>query len=108
MHASECWNGTIGLEDNFRIAIVRPTTVDCGILFVPPSVVVDIFVRTSTKSSSVRALKPGGRKLGGVVTASGFFECGIEHRRKLDYWCLLERFEDDVKYPERISWNSES
>ncbi len=63
----------------YRIAIVHPTTVDCGILFVPPPVVVDIFVRTNTKSPSIRALEPGGHKLGGVATTSSFFECGIEH-----------------------------
>ncbi len=44
MHASECWSGTIDVEDNFRIAIVSPTTVSHGILFMPPLVVVDFFL----------------------------------------------------------------
>jgi len=48
------------VEDNFRITIVHPMTIGCGILFVPPSVVVDIFVRIGTKSLSVRALEPEG------------------------------------------------
>ncbi len=44
IHASECWSGTIDVEDNFRIAIVSRTTISRGILFVPPSIVVDIFL----------------------------------------------------------------
>ncbi len=54
-------------------------TVNYGMLFMPPLVVVDIFVRTSMQSTSVLTLEPGGCKLGVVTTTSGFLECEIEH-----------------------------
>jgi hypothetical protein len=53
-------------------------------------------------------LELGGCKLSGVATASNFLEFEIEHWRKLDYQGLREQFEDDVEYPECISWNSKS
>jgi len=79
MHAFKCWSRTINLKNNFRIEIICPMTVNYGILFMPPLVVVDIFVHTSMKSTSVPTLEPGGCKLGGVPIASGFLECRIEH-----------------------------
>jgi hypothetical protein len=78
MHALECWSKTIIEKYDFRIEIVCPQTVACGILFTPPLVVVNIFVRVGMKSTSVSALEPAGCKLGGVATASGFLKCGIE------------------------------
>jgi hypothetical protein len=53
--------------------------VSYGILFMPPVVVVDIFVRTSMQSISVRTLEPRGCKLNVVAIASSFLECRIEH-----------------------------
>jgi hypothetical protein len=78
MHASECWSRIIIEKYDVKIEIVCPQTAACGILFTPPLVVVDIFVRASMKSTSVSTLEPAGCKLGGVGTASGFLECGIE------------------------------
>jgi hypothetical protein len=46
--------------------------VSYGILFMPPLVVVDIFVHISMQSTSVEVLEPGGCKLGGCNNI-GFF-----------------------------------
>jgi hypothetical protein len=78
MHALECWNRTIIEKYDFRIEIVYPRTVAYGILFMLPLVVVDIFVHTGMKSTSVPTFEPSGCKLGGVAMTSGFFKCGIE------------------------------
>jgi hypothetical protein len=59
--------------------------VGYGILFMPLLVAVDIFVRIGMQSTSVPALEPRRCKLGGVATALGFLECGIEHWKELDY-----------------------
>ncbi len=69
MHASECWNETIDVKDNFRIAIVSPMTGSPGVLFVPPSVIVDIFLRAHQREVDKRSTI-GGYKLGGVAIAS--------------------------------------
>jgi len=53
--------------------------VSYGILFMPPLVVVDIFVHISMQSTSVQVLQLGGCKLGVVATTLGFLECGVEH-----------------------------
>jgi hypothetical protein len=79
MHAFECWSRTINLKNNFRIEIICPMTVNYGILFMPLLVVVDIFVRTNMKSTSLPPLELGGCKLSGVATASNFLEFEIEH-----------------------------
>jgi hypothetical protein len=73
MHALECWNRTIIEKYDFRIEIVCPRTAACGILFMPPLVVVDIFVRAGMKLTSIPTLEPSRCKLGGVATALGFF-----------------------------------
>jgi hypothetical protein len=54
-------------------------TVSYGILFMPPLIVVDIFVRISMQSTSVQVLEPRRCKLGVVTTTLGFLECGVEH-----------------------------
>ncbi len=79
MHAFECWSKTITKKYNFRIEIIRPMTVSYGILFMPPLIVVDIFVHTSMQSTSVQVLEPGGCKLSVVATTSDFLECEVEH-----------------------------
>jgi hypothetical protein len=53
--------------------------VSYGILFMPPLVVVDIFVCISMQSTSVQVLEPGRCKLGVVATTLGFLECRVEH-----------------------------
>jgi len=53
--------------------------VNYGILFMPPLVVVDIFVCISMQSTSVRVLELERCKLGVVVTTLGFLECRVEH-----------------------------
>ncbi len=53
--------------------------VSYGILFMPPFVMVDIFVCISMQSTSVQALEPRGCKLGVVATTLGFLECKVEH-----------------------------
>jgi hypothetical protein len=53
--------------------------VSYGILFMPPLVVVDIFVHISMQSTSVQVLEPGGCKLGVVATTLDFLECMVEH-----------------------------
>jgi hypothetical protein len=60
-------------------------TISYGILFMPPLVVVDIFVHISMQSTSVQVLEPRRCKLGVVATTLGFLECGVEHWRTLDY-----------------------
>jgi hypothetical protein len=59
--------------------------VSYGILFMPPLVVVDIFVCISMQSTSVQVLEPGRCKLGVVATTLGFLECRVEHLKTLDY-----------------------
>jgi hypothetical protein len=54
-------------------------TVNYGILFIPPLVMVDIFVCNSLQSISVRVLELGRCKLGVVATTLGFLECRVEH-----------------------------
>jgi hypothetical protein len=63
---------------NFRIENICPMTISCGLLFMPPLVVVDIFVRINMQSTNVQVLELGRCKLG-VVTTLGFWECGVEH-----------------------------
>jgi hypothetical protein len=53
--------------------------VNYGILFMPPLVVVDIFVHINMQSTSVQVLEPGGCKLGVVAATLGFLECRVEH-----------------------------
>jgi hypothetical protein len=55
-------------------------TISYGILFMPPLVLVDIFVRIiNMQSTSVQVLEHGRCKLGVVVTTLGFLECEVEH-----------------------------
>jgi hypothetical protein len=80
MPASKCWSATADVGDDFRIAIVNPTTgsllrvrrlvayFEC-IVRASPSVVADIFLRTHQREINERSTI-GGRKLGGVATAS--------------------------------------
>jgi hypothetical protein len=54
-------------------------TVNYGILFMPPLVMVDIFVCISMQSTGVQVLEFGRCKLSVVATTLGFLECGVEH-----------------------------
>jgi hypothetical protein len=47
MHAFEWSSKTIKKGNNFRIEIIHAMIVSYGILFMPPLVVVDIFVHTT-------------------------------------------------------------
>jgi hypothetical protein len=85
MYASECWNKTITKKYNSRIEIICPRIVSYVVLFMPPLVVVDIFVFIHMQSTSVQVLEPGGCKLGVVTTTLSFLECEVEHWGKLDY-----------------------
>jgi hypothetical protein len=58
---------TITKKCNFRIENICPMISSYGILFMPPLVVVDIFVHVNMQSTSVQVLKFGGYKLN-VVT----------------------------------------
>ncbi len=67
MHASECWNMIITKKYNFKIENICPMIISYGILFMPPLVVVDIFVHINMQSTSVQVLEPGGCKLSVVA-----------------------------------------
>ncbi len=64
---------------NFRIENICPMIVSYGILFMPPLIVVDIFLCIIMQSKSVRVLEHGGCKLGVVATTLGFLECKVKH-----------------------------
>jgi hypothetical protein len=68
MHAFECLSRTIEKEKNLRIEIIHRMIVGCGISFMPPLIVIDIFVRTSMQSTVVRVLEPRRCRLGVVAT----------------------------------------
>jgi len=93
MHASECWSGTIDVKNNFRIAIVSPTTGSPGVLFVPPSVVVDIFLRAHQCEVNERSTI-GGCKLDGVAIASKAFQ---NARLKIEGNWITRVYENDSK-----------
>jgi hypothetical protein len=61
---------------NFRIENICPMIISYGILFMPPLVVVDIFVHINMQSTSVQVLDPGGCKLG-VVAHWAFWNAGM-------------------------------
>jgi hypothetical protein len=53
--------------------------VSYGILFMPPLVVVDIFVSINMQSTNVQVLEPERCKLGVVATTLGLLECKVGH-----------------------------
>jgi hypothetical protein len=108
MHAFECLNRTIEKENNLRIEIIHRMIFGCGISFMPPLIVIDIFVRTSMQLTVVRVLEPRRCRLGVVATTSSLLECEVKHWRKLDCQGLREQFEDDVEYPKCIFSNDKS
>jgi hypothetical protein len=85
---------------NLRIEIICLMTVSYGILFMPPLVVVDIFVCISMQWTNVRVLELGGCKLGVVTTTSGFLECMVKHLKEIGLlgftrtiwrWCWIPK-----------------
>ncbi len=62
-----------------------PMIVSYGILFMPPLIVVEIFVPINMQSTSVQVLELGGCKLGVIATTLGFLECRVKHWKTLDY-----------------------
>jgi hypothetical protein len=79
MHAFECYNKIITKKYILKIENICLMIISYGILFMPPLVVVDIFVRINMPSTSVQVLELGGCKLGVVATTLGFLECGVKH-----------------------------
>jgi hypothetical protein len=63
---------------NFRIENICPMIISCGILFMPPLIVVDIFVHIDMQSTHVQVVELGRCNLG-VVATLGFWECRVEH-----------------------------
>ncbi len=67
--------------------------VSYGILFMPPLVVVDIFVCINMQSTSVQVLEPRGCKLGVVATTLGFWNVGLNIER---HW-ITEVYKNNLK-----------
>jgi len=77
---------------NFRIENICPMIISYGILFMPPLVVVDIFVHINMQSTSVQVLEPGGCKLG-VVAHWAFWNAGMNIER---HW-IIRVYKNNLK-----------
>jgi hypothetical protein len=58
---------------------ICPMIISYGILFMPPLIMVDIFVHISMQSTNVQVLELGKCKLCVVTTTLVFLECKVEH-----------------------------